>query len=309
MRLLFAGTPDPAVPALRRLLASQHEVVAVLTRPDAPVGRGRTLARSPIAKVADEAGIPVLQPATLRDDAVVDALRRIAPDACPIVAYGNLVPPALLAVPPLGWINLHFSLLPAWRGAAPVQHAIWHGDDLTGATTFLLDEGMDTGPVLGTVTEPIGPTDTAGELLAKLADSGAELLAATIDGLADGALVPVAQPDDGCSTAPKITVDDARVRWDDPGIAVGRQIRACTPAPGAWTTLRGARVKLFPVTVGVNGPRLAPGELVASGRNRWSVGTGTWPVELGDVQPAGKKRMPAADWLRGLRPETGERFP
>lgn len=314
MRLLFAGTPEVAVPSLQRLLASEHDVVAVLTRPDARVGRGRQLSRSPVATLADDAGIPVLQPATLRDPVALEQISAVAPDLCPVVAYGNLIPAPALAIPKHGWVNLHFSLLPAWRGAAPVQHAIWHGDDLTGATTFLLDEGMDTGPVLGTMTERIDSRDTSGTLLARLADSGAGLLAATVAGIAAGDLVPVPQPEDGVSLAPKITVEDARVRWDLPQPAVDRQIRACTPAPGAWTQFRDGRVKLGPVRPAELDPTAgeeaqpAPGELREQGRNRWIVGTLTGPVELGEVQPAGKRAMPAADWLRGLRPQTGESF-
>lgn len=307
MRLLFAGTPEVAVASLRAMLASDHEVVAVLTRPDAPVGRGRRISRSPVALVADEAGIPVLQPRSLRDPEAVDLITRWAPDLCPVVAYGNLIPARLLSVPPQGWVNLHFSLLPAWRGAAPVQHAVWHGDDLTGATTFRLDRGMDTGPVFGTVVEPIGPRDTSGEVLIRLAEAGAGLLRATIDGIAAGELVAVPQPADGASLAPKIEVADARVDWSAPDLAVDRQIRACTPAPGAWTTFRGDRVKLQPVRRAAGAPEVAPGQLLPH-EGQWLVGTGTRGVLLDQVQPAGKRAMPAADWLRGVRPAPDERF-
>lgn len=307
MRLLFAGTPEVAVASLRAMLASDHEVVAVLTRPDAPVGRGRRISRSPVALVADEAGIPVLQPRSLRDPEAADLISQWAPDLCPVVAYGNLIPARLLSVPPQGWVNLHFSLLPAWRGAAPVQHAVWHGDDLTGATTFRLDRGMDTGPVFGTVVEPIGPRDTSGEVLIRLAEAGAGLLRATIDGIAAGELVAVPQPADGASLAPKIEVADARVDWSAPDLAVDRQIRACTPAPGAWTTFRGDRVKLQPVRRAAEAPEVAPGQLLPH-EGQWLVGTGTRGVLLDQVQPAGKRAMPAADWLRGVRPAPDERF-
>lgn len=293
--------------SLRAMLASDHEVVAVLTRPDAPVGRGRRISRSPVALVADEAGIPVLQPRSLRDPEAVDLITQWAPDLCPVVAYGNLIPARLLSVPPQGWVNLHFSLLPAWRGAAPVQHAVWHGDDLTGATTFRLDRGMDTGPVFGTVVEPIGPRDTSGEVLIRLAEAGAGLLRATIDGIAAGELVAVPQPADGASLAPKIEVADARVDWSAPDLAVDRQIRACTPAPGAWTTFRGDRVKLQPVRRAAEAPEVAPGQLLPH-EGQWLVGTGTRGVLLDQVQPAGKRAMPAADWLRGVRPAPDERF-
>lgn len=310
MRLLFAGTPRAAVPSLRRLLASHHEVVAVLTRPDAPGGRGRRMARSPVAAAADDAGVPVLQPVGLGDpeSTVLSTIVELGVDLCPVVAYGALIPAPLLASPEHGWVNLHFSLLPAWRGAAPVQHAIWHGDDLTGATTFRLDEGMDTGPVYGTMTEPIRPRDTAGELLDRLAESGADLLLATVAGLASGDLVAVPQNNDGASLAPKISATDARIRWELPAVAVDRQVRACTPAPGAWTTLRDIRVKIAPVIPHADTVAPGPGQLIEAGRDTWLVGTGSGVVRLTDVQPAGKRSMPAADWLRGLRPTPGESF-
>lgn len=312
MRVVFAGTPEAAVPSLQSLLASHHEVVGVLTRPDARAGRGRALRPSPVRLVADEAGVPVLTPGSLRAEEVVDQLRAWAPDVCAVVAYGLLVPPALLDLPGHGWVNLHFSLLPAWRGAAPVQHAVRAGDDITGAVTFRLEEGLDTGPVLGRLTERIRPDDTSGQLLDRLAVSGADLLVATLDGLEEGILVPEPQPGDGVSLAPKIQVDDARVDWVRPAPAVDRLVRACTPAPGAWTTWRGQRLKIGPVTPtsapqdrGPAGP--APGELQV-GRQDVLVGTGSAPVRLGRVQPHGKKEMAAADWARGVRPEAGERF-
>ncbi|MFE5309048.1 methionyl-tRNA formyltransferase [Isoptericola sp. NPDC056605] len=308
MRLLFAGTPDPAVPSLRALLASRHEVVGVLTRADAPAGRGRRLVPSPVRLAAEEAGIPVLTDRP-RGEEFLSVLRELDVDAAPVVAYGHLLRPDVLAVPRLGWVNLHFSVLPAWRGAAPVQHAVLAGDEVTGATTFLLDEGMDTGPVLGTATETIRPRDTSGDLLGRLATSGAELLVATLDALEDGTLAPQAQPPDGVSLAPKVTTDDARVRWDDPALAVDRRVRAVTPAPGAWTTLPptsgldaapGARLGLGPVTPRPDVTDLAPGE-VRAGKKEVLVGTATHAVALGHVQPVGKKPMPAADWARGAR--------
>jgi methionyl-tRNA formyltransferase len=303
MRVIFAGTPRTAVPSLEELLRSKHEVVAVLTRPDAPAGRGRRVGPSPVAECAASAGIEVLKPASPRDPAFLDRLRALAPDCCPVTAYGALIPRAALEVPAHGWVNLHFSLLPAWRGAAPVPHAIWHGDDMTGATTFRLVAELDAGPVYGVMTEPIGPEDTAGELLARLATAGAELLAQTLDGIESGDLVAVPQPAGGVSYAPKLTTDDARVRWSDPARAVGRQIRACTPAPGAWTMLGDARLKLWPVRDCAPvppGEPLRPGELRVT-RSAVLAGTATGPVELGDVQPGGKRRMPAAEWARGLR--------
>jgi len=303
MRLVFAGTPPTAVSSLRAILRSRHEVAAVITRPDAPTGRGRRMAPSPVAELAAEAGLEVLKPVKARDPEFLDRLRAIAPDCCPVTAYGALLPQAALDIPRYGWVNLHFSLLPAWRGAAPVQHAVLHGDDITGATTFRLVAQMDAGPVYGMVTEAVRPTDTSGDLLERLAVSGAELLVATLDGIEIGELTAQPQPADGVSLAPKIEVADAEVNWTHPAVAVDRLIRACTPAPGAWSPFQDARLKLGPVTPcagPVDGDPLAPGEL----RLRPSgvlVGTGTVPVILGEVQPAGKRRMAAVDWARGLR--------
>jgi methionyl-tRNA formyltransferase len=301
LRLVFAGTPQPAVPALEALLASRHDVVAVVTRPDAPAGRGRTLRPSPVRERAEAAGLEVLTPDHPRDPAFQERLREIGPDCCPVVAYGALVPQPVLDLPTHGWVNLHFSLLPAWRGAAPVQHALLHGDEVTGATTFRLEAGMDTGPVYGVTTEDVRPDDTAGDLLDRLATAGAGLLVATLDGIEEGALEPRPQPADGISLAPKITVADARIDWTAPGLHVDRRVRACTPAPGAWTTFRDKRVKLGPVAL--TDQVLAPGE-VRDGL----VGTGTTAVRLGGVRPEGKGAMAAVDWLRGLRLEPGERF-
>ena len=299
MRVLFAGTPAAAVPSLRALVGSQHDVVAVLTRPDAPAGRGRVPTPSAVRVVADEMGIEVLTPARLRDEAFRARLAELAPDAAAVVAFGALVPPDLLAALPHGWVNLHFSVLPAWRGAAPVQHAVIAGDEVTGATTFLLEAGLDTGPVYGLLTETIRPRDTAGDLLGRLADSGAGLLVRTFDGIADGSLVAVPQPGDGVSLAPKLTPDDAQVRWTHPAVAVDRRIRGCTPEPGAWTTLPdGSRLGLGPVLP--TDEALAPG-LVVAGRREVLVGTATQAVRLGDVTPTGKRTMPAADWARGAR--------
>ena len=219
-----------------------------------------------------------------------------------MVAYGALVPQAALDVPAHGWVNLHFSVLPAWRGAAPVQHAIMHGDDVTGATTFSVVAALDAGPVYGVLTEPVRPTDTSGDLLDRLAHSGAELLVATLDGIEDGTLEAVPQPAEGVSLAPKITPADARVDWKLPAHVVDRLIRACTPEPGPWTEHDGARLKLGPVSVGgpADAPDLAPGELLAA-RQDVFVGTGSRPVRLGEVQAEGKRRMTASDWARGLR--------
>ncbi|MCW0216245.1 MAG: methionyl-tRNA formyltransferase [Pseudonocardia sp.] len=307
MRLLFAGTPAPAVPALQALLDSpRHEVVAVLTRPDAPSGRGRKLSRSPVGELADKAGIPVLTPRRPKEPEFLDALRELAPDCAPVVAYGALLPRVALDVPVHGWINLHFSLLPAWRGAAPVQAAVLHGDEVTGATTFLLEEGLDTGPTYGVVTETIGAADTAGALLDRLARSGARLLVATMDGIEDGTLRAVPQPEEGVSHAPKITVDDARLDWSGTAIALDRLVRAVTPEPGAWCTFREARLGIGPVTPVRTGEIDLGAGVLHVEKKRVLAGTATVPVELGEVRPVGKRAMPAADWARGMRIETGE---
>ena len=314
MRLVFAGTPQAALPALDALLASRHEVAAVVTRPDAAAGRGLHQAPSPVAERAAQAGVEVLKPAQVRDEEFLTRLRAIAPDCCPVTAYGALLPQIALDIPKHGWVNLHFSLLPAWRGAAPVQHAILHGDDLTGATTFQIVRELDAGPVYGVLTEPIKPRDTAGDLLGRLAGSGAGLLVATLDGIESGQLEARPQPAEGVSLAPKITIEDARVRWEGPALAVDRRIRACTPSPGAWTMLGEARIKLWPLATSPaaagdvaspadEGGPLAPGELRVL-RTSVLAGTATGPVELGDVQPPGKRRMKAADWARGLRQAT-----
>jgi methionyl-tRNA formyltransferase len=306
MRLVFAGTPEVALPSLDAIAGSRHELVAVVTRPDAPAGRGRRLVRSPVGAWGDEHGVEVLTPARPREPQFQERLRELAPDCVPVVAYGALVPPSALEIPTHGWVNLHFSLLPAWRGAAPVQHAVLHGDEVTGASVFQLESGLDTGPVFGTLTETVAPTDTSGDLLGRLAVAGAKLLVQVLDGIETGELTPVPQVADGVSLAPKLTVEDAQIRWNEPAFAVDRRIRAATPAPGAWTTLRGERVKLGPVRRQSAGS-MPPGAIQVE-RGRVLVGTGTVPVELGEVRAAGKKPMPADAWARGVRPEPGEVF-
>ena len=303
MRVVFAGTPEVALPALEAVATSSHELVGVVTRPDAPAGRGRRLLPSPVAQRAEELGVPVLKPEHPRDPDFQAALRALAPDCCPVVAYGALLPQSALDIPPHGWVNLHFSCLPAWRGAAPVQHALWAGDEVTGATTFRIVKAMDAGPTFGVMTERVRPDDTAGDLLARLAEGGAGLLVATLDGIEDGTLEAREQPEDGVSMAPKITVEDAQVAWTEPAAAVDRRIRACTPAPGAWTTYAGERLKLGPVGLEPD-TTLAPGTLEVR-KNAVLVGTGTHAVRLGEVKAFGKKQMPAADWARGTRVESG----
>ncbi|WP_299058109.1 methionyl-tRNA formyltransferase [uncultured Nocardioides sp.] len=309
MRVVFAGTPEVAVPALRAVAASGHELVGVVTRPDARAGRGRSLAASPVAEVAAELGVPVLKPGHPREPDFQEALRALAPDCCPVVAYGALLPRSALDIPPHGWVNLHFSLLPAWRGAAPVQHAVRAGDEITGATTFRIVEAMDAGPTYGVMTERVRPTDTAGDLLERLAVAGSDLLVATLDGIEDGSLEAREQPDDGVSYAPKVEVADARVDWAEPAVAVDRRIRSCTPAPGAWTSYVDDRVKLGPVSLDVPDDlgRPEPGALAVR-KDAVYVGTATTPVRLGEVKPPGKRMMPAADWARGARLADAERL-
>ncbi|HET9872130.1 MAG TPA: methionyl-tRNA formyltransferase [Propionibacteriaceae bacterium] len=307
MRLVFAGTPEVALPSLNALIDSDHDVIAVVTRPDAPSGRGRTLRPSPVAARALELGIEVLRPARPREPEFIERLNELAPDCCPVVAYGALVPQRVLDIPRHGWVNLHFSLLPAWRGAAPVQHALLAGDSVTGATTFRLVAELDAGPIFGTVTDQIGPSDTAGDLLTRLSESGARLLTDTMDGIAAGTLTAVEQPDDGITLAPKINVEDARIDWQQPAETIDRLIRGCNPAPGAWTTFRAERFKINSASPQPDAAALAPGELLVSKRSVL-VGTGSKPLELGQVQAQGKKPMSAADWARGITFSPAEAF-
>lgn len=309
LRVVFAGTPEVALPALEALRGSRHEIVGIVTRPDAPAGRGRRLTPSPVAAWAVEhlPDVPVLKPEHPRDPAFQDELRGLRPDCCPVVAYGALLPQSALDIPEHGWINLHFSVLPSWRGAAPVQWSLWAGDEVTGATTFRIVKELDAGPTYGVMTQRVRPDDTAGSLLATLAEGGSGLLVQTLDGIADGTLEARPQPAEGVSFAPKIEVDDARIDWTQPAVAIDRQVRACTPFPGAWTTLDGERMKVEPVTPDAAVDGLAPGEL-ALGKNAVHVGTGTTAVRLGLVKAFGKKLMPAADWARGSRPEPGTRL-
>lgn len=321
MRILFAGTPEPAVVALRALLESEHEVAAVLSRPDARKGRGRTLHPSPVADLATQYGIPVLKPVSLKSDTEAGQqfrvqLAELQPECIPVVAYGNLVPTDLLDAIPHGWVNLHFSRLPTWRGAAPVQAAIANGDRVTGATTFRIEEGLDTGPIFDMLTEPIRPTDTADDLLARLAVAGADLLVSTITGLAAGTSIPVAQQGEP-SYAEKIKKDDARIDWNQSAAKIDQQIRAYTPAPGAWTemvmpevSLEAQRIKVGPVKLLDKSEieedlkeavsKLVPGELKIA-KNKVLIGTGTDVMQLDRIQPPGKKMMLASDWARGLR--------
>ncbi|MBK0330054.1 methionyl-tRNA formyltransferase [Brachybacterium sp. MASK1Z-5] len=299
MRILFAGTPEVAVPSLRALLDSPHEVVAVLTRPDARSGRGRTLRPSPVRVLAEEEGVPVLTPDSLRGEDVLSQLRALDVEAAAVVAYGNLVPAAALAIPPHGWVNLHFSLLPAWRGAAPAQRAVLAGQESTGMTTFLLEKGMDTGPVLATRDVAIDPFETAGSLLDRMAVDGAPLLVETLDALADGTARPVPQDDEGATRAAKLTPAEAELDLGLPAPEVSARIRGMSPHPGAWTTWEGQRMKVLGVEpVRSEAPPLAPGRLHAT-RTQLLIGTGSEPLALDRIAPAGRRPMRAADWARG----------
>ncbi|WP_062213945.1 methionyl-tRNA formyltransferase [Demequina oxidasica] len=320
MRLIFAGTPQIAVPTLEALLASEHEVVAVLTQPDARGKRGKTLHPSPVKVAALEHGLPVLTPEKASAPEVIAQVASYKADAAAVVAYGQILKPALLDAVRIAWVNLHFSLLPQWRGAAPVQRAIMAGDEISGASTFIIETGLDTGPVIGTMTERVRPTDTSGDLLERLGVSGAPLMVQSLTALDTGHAGPVAQSPEGISYAHKLTRDDAYVRWDRAAHVVDRQVRGCTPAPGAWTTLPdGSVAKLGPVTLVPDAPTTVPGQVrwgagmdqpgdsaaTAAMRAEFTdmvlVGTGTHPVALSWIAPAGKKPMLAADWWRGAR--------
>ena len=303
LSLVFAGSPEAAVPSLRALAGSNHGVGAVITREDSPQGRRGILTETPIAGAATELGIPVMRANRLAG-AATDAVIARAPDLGVIVAYGGLVREPLLSAPRLGWINLHFSLLPRWRGAAPVQRAILAGDDLTGASVFQLIPELDAGDVFGQLTQPIGALETAGHLLASLAGSGAELLLRVVDNLADA--TARAEPQTGDVTvAPKLSLEDGRIDWSASAISVANLVRGVTPEPGAFTTLDGARVKVLDAAIARDAPRLPPAVLELNGR-RLLAGTATDPLELVTVQPAGKKPMSAVDWWRG-RPAAASR--
>ncbi|MFC7374500.1 methionyl-tRNA formyltransferase [Brachybacterium sp. GCM10030267] len=298
MRLLFAGTPEAALPSLRTLLDSHHDVVGVLTRADAPAGRGRKLTPSPVKSLALEAGVPVLTPATLRDEDTQQQIRELAPDAAPVVAYGNLVPPAALSIPAHGWLNLHFSLLPAWRGAAPAQRAVLAGQRETGMSVFRLEQGLDTGDVIATARTSIGEYETSGELLNRMAEEGADLLLSALDALESGTATLTPQDDSLATHAAKLTTAEARIDWTRPADEVSAHIRGMSPHPGAWTVLAGSRLKVLGLEAPPEHPPVPPG-LIETTRRQVLVGTGTDVVALATVAPAGKRPMRAADWARG----------
>lgn len=315
--ILFAGTPEVAVPSLRELTKdSEHfDVRAVLTRPDAPTGRGRKLVPSPVKQAALELGLPVLESDPKNEDVFLEQLAATGAKAAAVVAYGKILRQNVLDALPLGWYNLHFSLLPQWRGAAPVQRAIWAGDDITGATVFRITRGMDCGPILAQFTTKIESHENSGDLLARLANDGAPLLAASLRGMETGEIVPVEQDQTPQEVAQKITVEDAHIDFHAPVFAVDRQIRACTPNPGAWCELHADdEHNADPITLHVlravpadaNDPhaqdfnQLDPGKLLAGKKQVW-VGTLSGALELLEVKAQGKKAMKAADWARGAR--------
>ena len=296
MRLIFAGTPEAAVPSLGALAASGHEVVSVVTRPPAPLGRKRVLTPSPVEAAATALGLPVLRASRLGVEETA-ALTALGADLAVIVAYGGLVAEPLLSAPRLGWVNLHFSLLPRWRGAAPVQRAVIAGDDVAGVEVFQLERGLDTGPVLASETVSIGALETAGHLLGRLAPIGARVLVATVDRLADGTAVAV--PQEGEPTlAPKLVLADGRLDWSQPADRVFARVRGCTPEPGAWTTVGDRRLKVLEAAPARDAASTAPGAVTRAG-GRVLVGCGDAALELVQVQPEGRGAMPGDAWLRG----------
>ncbi len=296
LRIVFAGSPPAAVPSLRALLAGRHEVVAVVTREDSRQGRKRVLTPTPVAIEAEAAGVAVIRANHLGP--VSDQIVALRPDLGVIVAYGGLVREPLLSAPRLGWINLHFSLLPRWRGAAPVQRAIIAGDAETGVSVFQLVPELDAGDVFATEQRPIGRNETAGHLLDSLAASGASVLARVVDDLAEG--TAAATPQSGEATAaPKLALEDGRLDWTQDAAALDARIRGVTPEPGAFTTIDDTRLKVHAASIAHDVPPLRPGSIGERG-GRVYAGTATAPLELVEVQPAGKRAMPAADWWRGL---------
>ena len=304
MRLVFAGTPLVAARTLEHLLEhSDHEVVAVISRPDAPVGRSKRPVPSPVAELAIEREIELLRPDRPGEPGVVERLADLAPQACPVIAYGALLPQRVLEIPAHGWLNVHYSLLPRWRGAAPVQRAILAGDRTTGVSVFRLVPAMDAGPVFATTEVEIAAGETSGELLERLTPLGAELLVETLDRVADGTAVATEQPEEGVTVAPKLTVEDARLDWSAPADDLARVVRACNPSPMAWTTYAGERFRILRAEEAQRDAPV-PGQLTVGGREVL-VGTGVGALRLLEVQPQGKRSMPATAWANGLRAEPG----
>ena len=306
MRTVFFGTPQWAVPSLEALLESDIEVAAVVTNPDRPAGRGMELRASPVKERALQAGLEVLQPQRARAPELHETLATLAPEFATVVAYGKILPPSLLAIPRLGFVNVHFSLLPEYRGAAPVQRAVMDGRDISGVSIMVLTEGMDEGPVLSRIEEPVGADDTAGSFGERLARIGSSALVEALVAYGDGELEPVEQDHERATYAPKITSEEAAIDWGLGSAAIRNQVRGLNPAPGAWTTLRGKRLKVWEAARSDAGG-LAPGELYAI-RGALIVGTGEGALELMQIQLQGKRPATGADAARGLRLARGERF-
>jgi methionyl-tRNA formyltransferase len=304
VRVVYLGTPAAAVPPLEALLASAHEVVAVVTRPDRPRDRrGGTPRPSPVKQAALAAAVPVLEPPGGRDPDLPGQLAATGADIGVACAFGYLLPEAVLAALPRGIVNLHFSLLPAYRGAAPVQRALLDGVEVTGVTTFVIDAGMDTGPLLLAAEVAVHPGEDAGALTARLAEVGARLTTETLDALEAGQVEPRPQPGTGASLAPKVTVEEARLDFTWPAGRLADAVRAFTPAPGAWTTHRGRRLKLTRAAVAAGGPApsLDPGRLALDPEGRLLAGTGDRPLELLELRPEGRRAMTGAEFARGAR--------
>lgn len=311
MRIVFAGSPESALPVLTHLVASPHEVLAVLSRPDAPRGRGRKVAASPVAACAAQNLLPLYQPPKLKQNAEAQSyLRRLEPDLGVVVAYGALLPPEILEIPRYGWINVHFSLLPRWRGAAPVQRALQAGDTTTGITIFRLEEALDTGPVYATRTFEIPPTCTAGQMLDILAQASVDPLDEALDIIERG-IKPTAQSNTGVTYAKPLNTSEGEVDWNQPAAEIVNHVRGFTPAPGAWTIFEETRLKLgvpqLETETELPAVNLSPGELFTTRHQVW-VGTGTVPLCLGTVGPAGRKHMTAEAWARGVTLESGMRL-
>lgn len=309
MRLVFFGTPEFAVPALRALAGEGFDIAAVVTQPDRPQGRSRsTLVPPPVKEAALAEGLPVLQPEHPNDPAFLDVLRPYEPGLGVVVAYGHILKPSLLELPTRGMVNVHASLLPALRGAAPIQHAIMRGLEETGVTIMQMAAGMDTGPILHQVSTPVASDETGGELESRLAEIGALALVEALALLEAGVLIPRTQDDDHASYAPKLTVESARIPWGGSAVTVARFIRALDPRPGAWTELRERRIKLFgPRAAGSPPAGATPGEIVATDP-ALLVATGNDLLQILDVQPEGKGRLAAAEWVRGRGAHPGDRF-
>ncbi|MCL6480933.1 MAG: methionyl-tRNA formyltransferase [Firmicutes bacterium] len=310
MRIVFCGTPEFAVPSLRTLLAAPDiTVAAVVTQPDRPCGRGQSLKAPPVKQVALEAGVHVYQPETIKSESAQDFFRRLAPDAVVIIAYGKIIPASLLDIPPLGWINLHASLLPKYRGAAPIQWAIVRGETRTGLTTMKIDAGLDTGPILLQKEMAIGPDETAVELTARMAQEGAPLVLETLRKLAAGEIVPVEQDHEQATFAPLLKKEHGRILWSQPAQQVYNHMRGMQPWPGAFTRFRGQLCHLWGRPAQIERPVVAlPGTLLPQGERLWVACGDATALELDTVHLEGRARVSAAEFLRGVRLRPGEAF-